>query len=151
METIERSVSVLNDLIEINNDRAAGFERAAKELESDDNDLRVLFDTYARESRQNVKELTTAVSQFGREAENEKSGTGALHRAWINVKATFSGHNRKSILAECERGEDAIKNAYRDALSEGVLPAELTSMITSQQERIIASHDRIRSLRDSAS
>jgi len=148
METIERSVGVLNDLIEINNDRAAGFERAAKELESDDNDLRVLFDTYARESRENVKELTAAVGRFGREAENEKSGTGALHRAWINVKATFSGHNRKSILAECERGEDAIKNTYRDALSEEDLPSDVTSIIWRQQQVINASHDTIKSLRD---
>src|ERR1700758_1024818 len=148
METIERSVGVLNDLIEINNDRAAGFERAAKELDSDDNDLRVLFDTYARESRQNVKELAAAVSGFGKEAENEKSGTGALHRAWISVKATFSGHNRKSILAECERGEDAIKNTYRDALLEEDLPPEVTSIIWRQQQVINASHDMIKSLRD---
>jgi uncharacterized protein (TIGR02284 family) len=148
METIERSVGVLNDLIEINNDRAAGFERAAKELDSEDNDLRVLFDTYARESRQNVKELTATVNKLGKEPENEKSGTGALHRAWINVKATFSGHNRKSILAECERGEDAIRDTYRDALLEEDLPPEIISIIWRQQQVVNASHDTIKSLRD---
>jgi len=42
-------------------------------------------------------------------ARSGTSGTGAIHRAWIDVKATFSGHDRKSVLAECERGEDAIK------------------------------------------
>ena len=30
METIEKSVEVLNDLIQINNDRIAGFEHAAQ-------------------------------------------------------------------------------------------------------------------------
>jgi uncharacterized protein (TIGR02284 family) len=39
----------------------------------------------------------------------EGSSSGTLHRMWLDVKATFSGHDRKSILEECERGEDAIK------------------------------------------
>ncbi|MDB5025750.1 MAG: hypothetical protein JWP78_3505 [Mucilaginibacter sp.] len=151
METIERSVEVLNDLIEINNDRAAGFERAAKQLDSGDSDLRTLFESSARESRQNVKELTAAVNKLGREAETGTSGTGALHRAWINVKATFSGHDRKSILAECERGEDAIKGTYGDALSENDLPPEIISIIWRQQQVIEASHDTIKRLRDSQS
>jgi uncharacterized protein (TIGR02284 family) len=151
METIERSVEVLNDLIEINNDRAAGFERAAKKLDSNDSDLRTLFESSARESRENVKELTATVNKLGREAETGTSGTGALHRAWINVKATFSGHDRKSILAECERGEDAIKGTYRDALSENDLPPEIISIIWRQQQVIEASHDTIKRLRDSRS
>jgi uncharacterized protein (TIGR02284 family) len=148
METVEKSVEVLNDLIEINNDRAAGFERAAKDLDSDDIDLRTLFDTFARESRQNVKELTDAVNHFGKEAETGTSGTGALHRAWINVKATFSGHDRKSILAECERGEDAIKDTYREVLSENELPPEISSLVWRQQQVINSAHDTIKRLRD---
>jgi hypothetical protein len=40
METIEKSVEVLNDLIEINNDRVAGFEHAIKDLGEGDADLK---------------------------------------------------------------------------------------------------------------
>jgi uncharacterized protein (TIGR02284 family) len=148
METIEKSVEVLNDLIEINNDRAAGFEKAAKELDSNDADLQTIFENSARESRQNVNELATAVNQFGREAEQGTSGTGALHRAWMDVRATFSGHDRKSILAECERGEDAIKDVYRDALAENDLPPEISSIIWRQQQVVNTSHDMIKNLRD---
>jgi uncharacterized protein (TIGR02284 family) len=148
MEIVEKSVEVLNDLIEINNDRAAGFERASKDLDNDDTDLRTLFDTFARESRQNVKELITAVNHFGKEAETGTSGTGALHRAWINVKATFSGHDRKSILAECERGEDAIRKTYGNVLSENELPSEISSLIWREQQVINTAHDTIKRLRD---
>ena len=40
METTEKSVEVLNDLIEINNDRIAGFDHAIKDLEGNDADLK---------------------------------------------------------------------------------------------------------------
>jgi len=149
METIEKSTEVLNDLIEINNDRIAGFEKAAKNLEENDADLKAIFENMVAESRKNVQELTQCVAQIGGEPEQGTSSTGAIHRAWIDVKATFSGHDRKSILAECERGEDAIKRAYKDALTtENGLPPEADRIVARQQEGIIAAHDKIKFLRD---
>ena len=150
METIEKSIEVLNDLIEINNDRVAGFEKAIKDLEDNGADLQSIFESAASESRRNSQELTQAVRNAGGEAETGTSGSGTIHRAWIDVKATFSGHDRKSILEECERGEDAIKKAYRDALSvDSGLSTEFTSLVSRQQQGINASHDRIKALRNS--
>ncbi len=150
METIEKSVEILNDLIEINNDRIAGFEHAEKDLEDKDLDLKAIFQNLKEESRQNVQELSTAVGQSGGEAETGTSGSGAIHRAWIDVKATFSGHDRKSVLDECERGEDAIKKAYRDALApDSGLSPEFVQLVSDQQQGIAASHDKIKALRDS--
>ena len=150
METIEKSIEVLNDLIEINNDRIAGFAHASKELGDNDLDLRALFQSLREESRYNVHELSLAVSKIGGEAETGTSGSGTLHRMWLDVKATFSGHDRKSILEECERGEDAIKKAYQDALSpDNDLSPEVTEIIANQQVGIIAAHNQIKALRDS--
>ncbi|HEY8927978.1 MAG TPA: PA2169 family four-helix-bundle protein [Mucilaginibacter sp.] len=151
METTEKSIDVLNDLIEINNDRVAGFERAAGDLEEGNADLKSLFERFASESREYSAELTRLVSQSGADAETGTSGTGAIHRAWIDVKATFTGHDRKSILAECERGEDAIKKAYRSALEEddNAIPFEISGVLRRQQQGIDAAHDEIKMLRDS--
>ena len=49
METIEKSVEVLNDLIEINNDRVAGFEKATKDLDEGNSDLKAVFEKFAGE------------------------------------------------------------------------------------------------------
>ena len=150
METIEKSVEVLNDLIEINNDRDAGFAHAAKDLTENDNDLKSLFQSLREESRNNVQELSTAINQLGGEPEMGISASGSIHRAWLDVKATFAGHDRKSVLEECERGEDAIKKAYENALSpESGLSAELTGLVSVQQQGINSAHDRIKALRDS--
>jgi len=151
METVEKSIEVLNDLIEINNDRIAGFAHAVKDLGDDNLDLKVLFQRIREESCYNVEELEELVKQNGGEAETGTSGSGAIHRAWLDVKATFSGHDRKSILEECERGEDAIKKAYQEALfPDGGLSPEYAGIIARQQEGIIAGHDQIRALRDNA-
>lgn len=147
--TTEKSIEVLNDLIEINNDRIDGFTRAAKDLGEGDADLKTLFGKFASDSRQNVQELSAAVGEAGGELETGNTVAGTIHRAWIDVKATFSGHDRKAILAECERGEDAIKRAYRDALSEdNGLSQEQASLIANQQQEINLGHDSIKALRD---
>jgi uncharacterized protein (TIGR02284 family) len=151
METIEKSIEVLNDLIEINNDRIAGFAHASKDLEDNDLDIKALFQTLREESRYNVQELGLAVTKIGGEAEMDGSGSGTLHRMWLDVKATFSGHDRKSILEECERGEDAIKKAYQNALSpDNELSPDVARLIANQQTGIIAAHNQIKALRDSA-
>lgn len=151
METTEKTIDVLNDLIEINNDRVKGFEKAANDLEENDTDLKAIFEKYAGQSRDYASALQSLVSQAGGEAEDGSGIGGAIHRAWIDVKATFSGHDRKSILAECERGEDAIKKAYESALEpENELSIEVTSVLNDQYTGITQGHNEIKGLRDSS-
>jgi uncharacterized protein (TIGR02284 family) len=150
MESTEKSSEVLNDLIEINNDRSAGFERALKDLGDGDLDLKTLFEEYSSQSRQFSQELTALAAQGGADTETGTSATGTIHRAWIEVKALFSGHDRKAVLAECERGEDAIKKAYKEALTpDSGLSVVATQLVTTQAQAINQSHDRIKLLRDS--
>jgi uncharacterized protein (TIGR02284 family) len=148
MATTE-ATSVLNDLIEINNDRVAGFEKAIADIKDENIDLKELFQGYAEQSRKNGQELAAIVGNAD-EVETGNSVSGTLHRAWIDVKSIFGGGDRASILSEAERGEDAIKKAYNDALSNGNLPAEAVQTVTSQASEINAAHDQIKALRDTA-
>jgi len=43
METSEKTIDVLNDLIKINNDRVAGFEKAGEDLDYEDRGLQSIF------------------------------------------------------------------------------------------------------------
>ena len=149
MEISEKALDVVNDLIKINNDRVAGFEKAGADLESDNYGLIAVFNKLAGESQQYVVELTDIVQQYGGEAAEGTSTSGDLHRAWIDIKTTFTGSDTLAILNECERGEDAAKTAYRDALDpENELSYELVQVIQTQQQGINEGHDMIRALRD---
>lgn len=149
MEISEKALDVINDLIKINNDRVAGFEKAGTDLEGEDTGLITVFNKLAGESRQYAAELTDAAHQLAGEAADGTSTSGDLHRAWIDIKSTFTGSDLLAILNECERGEDAAKAAYRDALDpENELSPQLVEALQRQQQGIIKGHDQIRSLRD---
>lgn len=150
MERTENVIDVLNDLIQINNDRADGFDRAAEDLQEENVDLRAIFSQMSSGSRKNVTELAGLVGNKGASPETGNTILGSLHRAWLDIKATFGGDDRHSILAECERGEDAIKKAYRDALQENDLGEDIRSVLLAQQQEINTSHDAIKALRDAS-
>ena len=148
MATSSNETRVLNDLIEINNDRVAGFEKAIADIKDENIDLKELFQSYAEQSRKNGQELAALVGSAD-EIETGNSVSGTLHRAWIDVKSLFGGSDRASILSEAERGEDAIKKAYQDALTGGELISS-TEIVSSQAQKINAAHDQIKALRDVA-
>ncbi|MDF2381689.1 PA2169 family four-helix-bundle protein [Nostoc ellipsosporum NOK] len=145
----EKTTETLNDLIRINNDRIEGYERAEKETDSNDADLRALFSSMASESRQYVNELTKHVAGAGAEPADGTTVSGKIYRAWMDVKATFSGKDRKAILASCEFGEDAAQKAYDEALaSDAELPTEIRQLIMDQKTSLKKSHDQIKAMRD---
>ncbi len=149
MATTENATGVINELIEINNDRVAGFEKVIADINDENIDLKTLFQGYAEQSRKNGQELAAFVGSV-KEVETGNSVAGTLHRAWIDVKSLFGGSDRASILSEAERGEDAIKKAYKDALSSSELPSNSIEIVSSQAQKINAAHDQIKALRDAA-
>lgn len=151
METNENAVEVLNDLIEINNDRIRGYERAIEETEMDDSDLKVIFEQMATESRQHKQALRDVVVSLGGDVETGTTASGKIYRAWMDVKATFTGNSRKSILENCEFGEDAAQKAYRTALQDDDLPASVRELVMRQQQALKLSHDKIKMMRDQQS
>jgi uncharacterized protein (TIGR02284 family) len=150
MLTTTETTETLNDLIAINNDRIRGYERAIGESKGVDADLKALFTGMIRESHTIRVALATEVQVLGGEIESGTTGSGKLYRAWMDVKAVFTGHDRHAILSNCEFGEDAAQKAYRDALETDDLPANIRTMLKLQQQTLKASHDEIRNLRDMA-
>jgi uncharacterized protein (TIGR02284 family) len=147
MQNTTETIEVLNDLIQINNDRIAGYEKAIKETQPDDDDLKVLFATMIAESHRIRIALSTEVQALGADIEQGTTASGKIYRAWMDVKAAFGGNSRHAILASCERGEDAAQRAYESALNHD-LPAFIRDLMIQQQEALRASHDEIKALRD---
>jgi len=148
--TTKETIEVLNDLVAINNDRIAGYEKALDETKEADNDLKSLFTSMIDESRKLRLALAAEVQALGGEYERGTTASGKLYRAWMDVRAVFTGHDRHAVLANCERGEDAAQDAYKDALEENHVPAYIHTLLSGQKQTLKASHDKVRSLRDAA-
>lgn len=144
----EKTIEILNDLIEINNDRIVGYDKAIKESTGENADLKQLFEHMVHESHECKMALSTEVLVLKGETEEGTTNSGKIYRVWMDIKATFSGHDRHSILANCEKGEDAAQVAYKTALDEKDFPLYLHEMIAGQQAKLKLSHDKIKMLRD---
>jgi uncharacterized protein (TIGR02284 family) len=143
------AIDVLNDLIKINNDRIAGYEKAADNVEKNDVMLKTLFYQIAEESQEFRKELTDRVTALGGEPETSSTAPGKIYRVWMDVKATFSGDDTKATLESCEYGEDAALKAYKQALDKSEeYPSSVRHLIEDQRNMLKMSHDLIRSRRD---
>src|SRR5215469_6747198 len=64
--------------------------------------------------------------------------TGALHRAWGDLKAKLGGGDH-TLLETAEQGEDEAKKAYADALNQE-LPLPVRQLVAEQQAHVLTSH-----------
>lgn len=145
----EACIDALNDLIQINNDRIVGYQKAIDELKDDrDADLKSLFSGMISESASYKKDLEDLVVEYGGSPANGTTTSGKLYRAWMDVKAVFTGGDRETVLNNCEAGEDAAQKAYQMALDDEAVMPRTKELIRQQKSALKASHDQIRSLRD---
>ena len=142
-----KSPEALNDLIEINNDRITGYEKAAAQAK--DIDLRSIFNSYAADSRRFASELSELVNKEGANPAEGTTARGKVYRTWMDVKATFGGDDRKGLLSSCEFGEDAAQRAYNTVLEDKDLNTEERSVVEKQKQILRGAHDKIKAMRDS--
>lgn len=141
----KKILSVVNELIETSRDGEKGFRKSAEEVKEPQ--IKSLFLKRAQNCSTAARELEEQLSLIGGKVEDGGSVAGAVHRGWVNVKASVTGHDTLAILAETERGEDYAKKVYGEALREE-LPSELRQLIERQYRGVIANHDEVRNLRN---
>ena len=144
--TNEKTVSLLNGLIEINNDRIDGYEKAAKEIE--DTELKSLFAEFADDSRQYRGELISEVISHGGSPAEGNTAAGKVYHAWMDIKAAITAKDTKAIVSSCEFGEDAAVEAYDDVLESEKLSAKARDLVNGQRIKIKHAHDKIKMIRD---
>ena len=141
------AVSIVEDLIETCKDGQKGYQDAASHAKR--SDLKAYFNEQSMERGRFAQELQTELAKLG-EPGKKVSGSvsGALHRAWIDTKATLGGGD-KTILESVEQGEDNAKETYQKALG-GSLPAGLAEIVRRQAASVQKAHDKVKALRDTA-
>lgn len=141
-------IKVLNTLVEINNDRIEGYQKASSE--TDETDLKALFAAMSAESKKLRMELSDAVTRMGGEPVEGTTTSGKFYRAWMDVKAALTAKDRKAILGSCEFGEDVALQTYESALkNEDLQRSQHQAMVQRHRDELKRSHDQIRNLRDS--
>lgn len=141
---------VTRELLETLKDGEEGFTKAADRLASSDRpELADRFRQYATQRGRLVSELTSLAAKYGDQVADESGTmTAKLHRGWMAVKDALAGSDPDGVLDAAEQGEDHAVSEYEDALKADVSP-ELRAVIERQYAEVKATHDSVRSLRDS--
>ena len=145
----EKLAEVLKDLIEVNNARITGYEKAAKQSKELDADLYTIFLNMANDSRKYAADLTNEINTLGSNPVKDKKTKTRFYQFWLDIKDTFSGLDRQSILDSCEYGEDTVQKAYNAALATNAeIDSRTKTIITNQKNWLKTAHKLIKNYRD---
>jgi len=143
----DRVVKVINSCL----GGAHGFEAAANAI--NDTACKKELALLGRKRRVFTTQLQTLLEALGDSAiESNTTGAGFFaqcwttsDQGWVNPGQVYIGDTRDALLAECERGEVAAIEAYRQVLDEP-LPEVTRQIIASQFRDMLRSHERIKAL-----
>lgn len=139
-------VDNLQGLLEKNYDAEKGFKTAMKDAKSTGlksylQSQSVTRGRFATELDQQIRSLNATPKENG-------SATGALHRAWIDIKSSVSGHTDEAVLEECIRGEKASVKEYEEKLAKNNFPPQIEGVLNNQLSEITNTLSRVRNLED---
>lgn len=133
-ETRGEILDQLSRLLTINHDSEKGYQEAAENVK--DNELKSMFLAQSRQRAEFAHLLDREIRTLGGEPDSGTSLAADLHRAWINVKSTFSSDDDKATVQECHRGDQEALNEYNAVLQETDLAASTREILLHQKESI---------------
>lgn len=135
MESLENPVvKKLNVILERTYDAEKGFAKAAQDCKA--RSLARWFNDRAVDRSRFAQELKTEIHSLGGENIDTGSFRGDAHRAWMDIKALFSGDNNEAMLDEVLKGEKSALREYEEILRGGALPPSTESILSSQMAQI---------------
>lgn len=142
----EKTITVLNTLIETNTDRMECFQTALKETE--EKDLKILFSKFKKTSKHFKSELETEVRSMGVTPGKGTDTTCKECTTQTGVKVSLMRRDRKAILSSCEQAEGAAIETYNYVLKNNLedINPEQHTIISAQHALMRADHDKLKNM-----
>jgi uncharacterized protein (TIGR02284 family) len=143
-------IDALSDLVRVNRDRTACYEKAADEISDPfEAEIKTVFYQMADESRRYGDILTATAKALQGQPLMEGAKAGDIYEAWLDMKVSFSGNDVLTSLQSCECCDDAVLKAYKLALQKKLdWPAQVADLVANQSKSLKASHDMVKRYRD---
>lgn len=127
---METQKNKLQEILDICNDGAKGYDQAATEIEN--SELETIFHRLAQQRKLFIEEIKIDARDLGLELEDSGSAKGFFHRTWINIKSSFSSKEISAIIEEAKNGEKEAVKVYTEALKSD-LPAYIKERLENQR------------------
>jgi uncharacterized protein (TIGR02284 family) len=146
METYNKSIDVLNELLQKNYEAEKGYRNAAEKVTN----IRLKdFLLQNADTRQGFAiELAEEILEQGGNPVSETSTLSDIHRSWINFKSSIASNKDEAVIEECIRGEEAALNDYNKALKSTYLDKSSETILKEQREEILDSINELKGLEE---
>jgi len=149
MKKSKKIIELLNDLVRINIDRVAGYEKGTHAEKGVDPGVRNIFYKLAMQSRSYINELHAEVLHLGGSPVGSGTNSGELYPFWQELRVDFGGKDTQSLLMASEAGETAVQKVYQFALDMGKdLPYNIMCLIRDQQIAMKRAFDLVKRYHD---
>ncbi|MNR19913.1 hypothetical protein D3C85_1367300 [compost metagenome] len=135
----------LNELIEITRDGQRFYEHAHNAVR--DVRLHALFRDMSRAKTEVIQALTGKVVDNHEVPAAGGTFAGTLRNIYADTRATLSSDGEAIYVAQLEAAEERILHAFEDAL-ESAEP-DVHALLVEEMPKVRASHERIRTLKQS--
>lgn len=131
----KETVSTFEGLISILEDGKLGYTNAAEHVDSPA--IKTDFLEYARQRALFIVELQDEINRLGKSTDTSGGGPlGAIHRAWIDIKSSFTSGDTEAIINACITGEEAAIEKYKMALEKEELDSNQIAIVSKQLNSI---------------
>jgi len=131
----KEAVSTFEGLISILEDGKLGYTNAAEHVDSPA--IKTDFLEYARQRALFIVELQDEINRLGKSTDTSGGGPlGAIHRAWIDIKSSFTSGDTEAIINACITGEEAAIEKYKSALEKEELDSNQIAIVSKQLNSI---------------
>ena len=137
-------LTAVRSILDACRDGEHGYTQAANDVQ--DARLKELFTLYADQRRGFAGAIEKLIPSLAAEPRHADSLGGRIHRRWLDIRAKIDHGSAASMLAECERGENAARTRYEHALRLP-MPTHLRETLLGHLAGIRLVHDQLDRMR----
>lgn len=131
---IRKQIDELNDILAKSYDAEKGYKEAAEEVKN--TQLKNMFLEYAQQRYDFGHQIKEEIRSLGGEIEKGDTVASKIHRAWMDLRAAFTGNDESAILKEAIRGEKNALSNYEDAMNEMPISSSAYKTLVNQRNHI---------------
>ena len=136
MNRFDKSTEVMHDLLLIQNDRKAAYEKIVK-WPGQDESIRNHIKKLITQCRNSILELRRHIDMTGSDPADRADIRGDIYHEWPGVRDYVSGNSIPDMIIALESNEKQVVTAYQKALQPvGNLCEELRMLINDQLSQI---------------
>lgn len=145
---IKKTIDLLNDLLLINQERAAAYRKVNDNLADSWPRMQHLADELIEQSNDFIYRIKQEIAALGGEASAVATFPGSTYSAWENEKPLLAGNHPQTMLTYCEQLEKSVGNVYDLALDETGIAETSVSLILLQKSSLRDSFANVKVLKE---